>query len=200
MVAYIFDSLIHKAESAGVKRDSRAWFRKQAQAVNANPSLMLRSQANRLTNMPMIGRMYLFRYDPKTKNKLPYYDKYPLVIPIGSGNKTGGQASSGGSFLGLNLHYLPPVLRAKLMDALYNVASSKTFDEKTKLKISYDILNQASRYRFFKPCVKRYLISHVQSKFFYIEPTEWDMALFLPLDRFVGASRNVVYKDSRNRI
>jgi hypothetical protein len=86
------------------------------------------------------------------------------------------------------------------MDALYNVASSKTFDDKTKLKISYDILSQASRYRFFKPCVKRYLISHVQSKFFYIEPTEWDMALFLPLDRFVGASKNVVYKDSRNRI
>jgi hypothetical protein len=54
MVAYIFDSLIHKAESAGVKRDSRAWFRKQAQAVNANPALMLRSQANRLTNIPMI--------------------------------------------------------------------------------------------------------------------------------------------------
>ena len=72
MVAYIFDSLIHKAESAGVKRDSRAWFRKQAQAVNANPALMLRSQANRLTNIPLIGRMYLFRYDPKTKNKLPY--------------------------------------------------------------------------------------------------------------------------------
>jgi hypothetical protein len=200
MVAYIFDGLVNKAEGAGIKRDSRAWFRKQAQAVNANPALMLRSQANRLTNIPLIGRMYLFRYDPKTKNKLPYYDRYPLVIPIGSGSKTGGTASSGGSFLGLNLHYLPPVLRAKLMDALYNVASSKTFDDKTKLKISYDILSQASRYRFFKPCVKRYLISHVQSKFFYIEPTEWDMALFLPLDRFVGASKNVVYKDSRNRI
>ena len=200
MVAYIFDSLVSKAEGAGIKRDSRAWFRKQAQAVNANPALMLRSQANRLTNIPLIGRMYLFRYDPKTKNKLPYYDRYPLVIPIGTGGKTGGTASSGGSFLGLNLHYLPPVLRAKLMDALYNVASSKTIDDKTKLKVSYDILSQASRYRFFKPCVKRYLISHVQSKFFYIEPTEWDMALFLPLDRFVGASKNVVYKDSRNRI
>ena len=200
MVAYIFDSLLQKAESAGVKRDSRNWFRKQAQTVNANPALMLRSQANRLTSIPLIGRMYLFRYDPKTKNKLPYYDRYPLVIPIGSGGKTGGTASSGSSFLGLNLHYLPPILRAKLMDSLYNIASSKTIDDKTKLKISYDIINQASRYRFFKPCVKRYLISHVQSKFFYIEPTEWDMALFLPLDRFVGASKNVVYKDSRNRI
>jgi hypothetical protein len=122
------------------------------------------------------------------------------VIPIGSGGKNTGQAANGGSFLGLNLHYLPLPLRAKLMDALYSVASSKTIDEKTKLNISYNILNQAARYRFFKPCIKRYLISHVQSRFFYIEPTEWDMALFLPLDRFAGASKTAVYKDSRNRI
>lgn len=204
MVAYIFNSLLEKASSAGIdttsKRVSREWFRNQAKAVNANPALMLRSQANRMTNIPMIGRMYLFNYDPKGKKTLPYYDRYPLVIPIGSGGKNTGQAANGGSFLGLNLHYLPLPLRAKLMDALYSVASSKTIDDKTKLNISYNILNQAARYRFFKPCIKRYLISHVQSRFFYIEPTEWDMALFLPLDRFAGASKTAVYKDSRNRI
>ena len=204
MVAYIFNSLLEKASSAGIdttsKRASREWFRTQAKAVNANPALMLRSQANRMTNIPMIGRMYLFNYDPKGKKTLPYYDRYPLVIPIGSGGKNTGQAANGGSFLGLNLHYLPLPLRAKLMDALYSVSSSKTIDEKTKLNISYNILNQAARYRFFKPCIKRYLISHVQSRFFYIEPTEWDMALFLPLDRFAGASKTAVYKDSRNRI
>jgi hypothetical protein len=204
LVAYIFNSLLEKASSAGIdttsKRVSREWFRNQAKAVNANPALMLRSQANRMTNIPMIGRMYLFNYDPKGKKTLPYYDRYPLVIPIGSGGKNTGQAANGGSFLGLNLHYLPLPLRAKLMDALYSVASSKTIDDKTKLNISYNILNQAARYRFFKPCIKRYLISHVQSRFFYIEPTEWDMALFLPLDRFAGASKTAVYKDSRNRI
>jgi hypothetical protein len=86
------------------------------------------------------------------------------------------------------------------MDALYAAASTQELDETTRLKISYNILQQASKYRFFNPCIKRYLISHVKSRFFYIEPTEWEMALFLPIDRFVGANKTRVYRDSRDRI
>lgn len=203
MVAYIFDGILNRAAKAGIspstKRDARAWFRKQAQSVTANPTRMIRSNAQRLTDKPMIGRMYLFNYDPKYKGKLPYYDKFPLVIPIGSG-RTSGFASSGGSFIGLNLHYLPPTLRAKLMDALYATATTTELNETTRLRISYNILQQATKYRFFKPCIKRYLTAQVRSKFFYIEPTEWEMALFLPLDRFVGANKSRIYRDSRDRI
>lgn len=204
MVAYVFDTILKRGETAGrspsIKRDSRNWFRQQARSMtSANPARMIRSQTSRLTEKPLIGRMYLFEYDPKNKGKLPYYDRYPLVFPIGSG-RTSGFAASGGSFLGINLHYLPPPLRARLMDALYEVASTKELDDTTRLKLSYNILNQASRYRFFKPCIKRYLVSQVKTKFFYIEPTEWEMALFLPLDRFVGANKSRIYADSRNRI
>lgn len=203
MVAYIFDRILQKGSQAGiapsVKRESRDWFRNQAKTVVASPTRMIRSNNARLTEKPMIGRMYLFQYDPKGKKKLPYYDRFPLVIPIGS-SRTNGFAAQQGSFIGLNLHYLPLPLRAKLMDALYTVASSKEVDENTRLRVSYQILQQASRYRFFKPCIKRYLLSQVQTRFFYIEPTEWEMALFLPLDRFVGANKSRVYRDSRNRI
>ena len=204
MVAYIFDTIVQRGAKAGVapsiKKDSRTWFRKQAQTITtANPSRMIRSNQAKLTDKPMVGRMYLFQYDPKNKAKLPYYDRFPLIIPIAS-NRTNGFAANGGSFLGLNLHYLPPVLRARLMDALYKTATTKEIDETTRLKISYNILAQASQYRFFKPCIKRYLISNVRSKFFYIEPTEWEMALFLPLDRFVGSNKQRIYRDSRGRI
>lgn len=204
MVAYIFDRMIQRGSAAGIspsiKRDSRNWFRQQARSISAaSPTRMIRSQSSRLTDKPLLGRMYLFQYDPKTKDKLPYYDRYPLVFPIASG-RTSGFAATGGSFLGINLHYLPLPLRAKLMDALYDTATTKELDETTRLRISYNILQQASRYRFFKPCIKRYLVSNVKTKFFYIEPTEWEMALFLPLDRFVGANKTRIYADSRNRI
>jgi hypothetical protein len=86
------------------------------------------------------------------------------------------------------------------MDALYATASTPELDETTRLRISYNILAQATKYRFFRPCIKRYLISNVKSKFFYVEPSEWEMALFLPLDRFVGANKSRIYRDSRNRI
>jgi len=203
LVAYIFDRVLQKAARAGVspsvKRESRDWFRNQAKSLTVSPTRMIRSNRQRLTDKPLIGRMYLFQYDPKNKATLPYYDRFPLVIPIGSG-QTSGFAASGGSFLGINLHYLPLPLRAKLMDALYDVSTTKDINEATRLRISYNILQQASKYRFFKPCIKRYLVSQVQTKFFYIEPTEWEMALFLPLDRFVGANKTRIYRDSRDRI
>ena len=203
MVAYVFDRLLRRASNQGitpsVKRDSRAWFRTAARNTTANPNRMIRSGAERLTTIPMIGRMYLFEYDPKGKNTLPYYDRYPLIFPIGSG-RTGGQAASGGSFIGINVHYLPLPLRARLMDALYDTVTNDNMDETTRLRISYNVLNQASKYKFFRPCIKKYLISHVRTKFFYIEPSEWEMALFLPLDRFVGSNKNAIYRDSRNRI
>jgi hypothetical protein len=204
MVAYVFDTILQRGMQAGispsVKRDSREWFRNQARTLSGtSASRLIRSNAARLTEKPLLGRMYLFQYDPKGKKTLPYYDRFPLIFPIAS-SRTSGFAASGGSFLGINLHYLPLPLRARLMDALYKTATTKEIDETTRLKISYQILQQASRYRFFKPCIKRYLISHVQSKFFYIEPTEWEMALFLPIDRFVGANKQRIYADSRSRI
>ena len=204
MPAYIFDQMLQRGASAGIapsiKRNSRNWFREQSKTMaSASPTRMIRSQASRLTDKPLIGRMYLFNYDPKNKQKLPYYDRFPLVFPIAS-TRTSGFAASNGSFLGINLHYLPLPLRARLMDALYDTATTKDIDENTRLRISYNILQQASRYRFFKPCIKRYLISQVQSKFFYVEPSEWEMALFLPLDRFVGSNKSRIYTDSRNRI
>lgn len=203
MVAYIFDRVLQKGMQAGVtpsvKRESRDWFRQQTKNLSVSSSRMVRSDRSRLTDKPLLGRMYLFQYDPKGKKTLPYYDRFPLVFPIDSG-RTSGFAASGGSFLGINLHYLPLPLRARLMDALYDTITTKELDENTRIRISYNILQQASKYRFFKPCIKRYLISHVKSRFFYIEPTEWEMALFLPLDRFVGSNKSRIYRDSRNRI
>jgi len=87
-----------------------------------------------------------------------------------------------------------------LMDALYQTANNDRYDETTKLKISYKILDGAARYKEFKPCIKRYLNSQVQSKFMYVFPSEWDIALFLPTERFVGASKSSVWADSRRKI
>lgn len=135
-----------------------------------------------------IGKMYFFNYDPKLKDILPYYDTYPLVFPI---------AHYGDSFLGINLHYLPPKLRMVLMNALLKTLNNNKYDKTTKLVISYQILNNASKYRYFKPCIKKYLFSHVKSPFLYIAPDEWDIVAMLPTDRFVGATRSTVHKDSQ---
>ena len=144
-----------------------------------------------LTREGQIGQMMLFEYDPKHKDTLPYYDRFPLIFPINIAK---------GGFLGMNMHYLPPRLRAQLMDALYDAANNERFDEKTRLDISYRILSQSSKYRLFKPTVKRYLTKHVRSRFVRINASEWDIALFLPLQSFQKGSVQKVYADSRKII
>ena len=135
--------------------------------------------------------MYLFNYDAKHKDTLPYFDRFPLVFPF---------KKVKGGFYGLNLHYLPLQFRAKLMDSLYDVANNNRYDESTRLRINYNILNSAARFRYFKPCVKHYLTPQLRSRFLYIYPSEWDIALFLPLERFQGATKATVFKDSRQAL
>jgi len=127
----------------------------------------------------------------KGRKTLPYYDRLPLIFPF---------KMVKGGFYGLNMHYLPLPLRAKLMDALYETTNNKAYDETTKLKINYQILSKAAKFEPFKPCVKRYLTSQVQSKFMYVYPSEWDIALFLPTERFVGASKSTVWSQSKKKI
>ena len=102
-----------------------------------------------------------------------------------------------GGFYGINMHYLPHVLRARLMDALYSLSRDKRYDEKTRLKLSYSILNGAAKYKAFKPTFKRYLTNHVRSRFIEITSSEWDIALMMPLQKFAKASASEVWRDSR---
>jgi hypothetical protein len=134
--------------------------------------------------------MYFYVYDPKTKDSLPYYDRFPLVIPI-------EQYKDG--FLGLNLHYIHPKQRILLLDQLSEYATNKNFDIRTRLRLSYDLLRRASKAYQATPCIKRYLFSHVQSRFVEIFADEWDIAALLPAENFVGASTSKVWSDSRKK-
>jgi hypothetical protein len=86
------------------------------------------------------------------------------------------------------------------MDQLYTVASNKKYDESTKLRISYDVLNGASKFKLFAPTVKHYLTKQVRTRLVYINPSEWDIALFLPIQKFVGAKQSKVWSDSRKAV
>lgn len=201
MASYIFQKIAKVGKAEGIdqsvrQRDARTWFRNQAKAVssvNRNKFMQDPDSGNIEDKIDgeSIGSMYSFFYDPKHKKTLPYYDMFPLVFVIGP--KPGG-------FLGINLHYLPPVLRAKLMDQLYTITNNSKFNDTTKLVVSYELLSKASRFRYFEPCVKHYLLDHVQSKFLKIEPKFWDVALMLPTEKFVKADTDAVWNQSRSQV
>ena len=192
MVSKVFDEILAKGIRSGQiparTQQSRDWFRTTARKTNVTAETVIRSERTRYKNRVTMGRMYLFNYDPKHKATLPYYDRYPLIFPV--------QTADGG-FYGINMHYLPHVLRARLMDALYSLSSNRRYDEKTRLKLSYNILNSVTKYKAFKPTFKRYLTNHVRSRFIEISSSEWDIALMMPLQKFAKASAGEVWRDSR---
>ena len=125
--------------------------------------------------MPSMGRMCCFWYDPKLKETLPYYDTFPLSIPI---------EQYGDSWLGLNLHYLPPGQRQGFFKALYTLRTDKKLTEKTRLAATYSLLKGTTRFRLFEPCIKKYLFAHSRSPYLNINPEQWEMVVDLPLQSF----------------
>lgn len=139
----------------------------------------------------LLGGLYFFYYNPKLRNDLPYYDIFPLVMPLEKYND---------GFLGLNIHYLPVKYRIAFMSKLMGRAIYDENDEIRRIKITYDILSSARRYREFRPCVKRYLNTQIRSKIIAVMPDEWDVAMMLPVHQFRKASASDVWSDSLEEI
>ena len=154
----LFAKVEQEAFRAGITprtRQSRDWFRKKLAAMGkVNRNTLMRDEQVKLVNksQPLIGSMNMFFYDPKHKDTLPYYDRFPLSVIVGPA--TGG-------FYGLNLHYLPPTLRAKMLDALMDVTNNNKYDDSTRFEVSYKLLNATAKLRFFRPCYKPVSYTHL---------------------------------------
>lgn len=171
-------------------QQSRSWFQQQALLLGKQgiqPQRLIRSEPSRNVARIVPGEMYLFNYDAKHAEDLPYWDMFPLVFPF-------RRLRDG--FIGLNMHYLPYQLRVQLLDRLMDFRTNKTLNENTKLKYSWSTINAASRYANAIPCVHRYLLTQIQSPLKKIDSQDWATALMLPVERFVGASKQQVWSNS----
>lgn len=177
-----------------IARKSRGWFEQEVTQLtkqNITPNKVLEGGGNNNVTRIVPGHCYLFMYDPKLKKELPYYDRFPLVFPY---NRTPD------GFMGLNMHYLPYHLRIRLLDALTVFRTNNRMDEMTRIKYSWQLIDGISRFDAAKPCIKQYLIGHVRSAFRKIDSGDWATAMLLPVERFVGASRQEVWAESQKII
>ena len=179
------NSVTAKAKAAG------NWFRSivnrtKGKFSDETPKTILQ-RSESLVSKSVLGKMYFYSYDPKWKNELPWYDTFPLVFPI---------EKYPDGFLGLNFHYLAPKHRAVLMDQLKMFANNKKYDETTKLKLTYNMLSGFKKIKRARPTVHRYLDSHIKSKFVLVNADEWEVALFLPVERFKKANKKKVWTHS----
>ena len=166
---------------------STSWYREKIRELGTPTSLDLirdGKQKRRAFN----GRLNMFVYDPKHKKKLPYYDTFPLVLPL--------ERYSDG-FLGINLHYLPISLRIGLLDRLVDFSNNTKFDESTVLKVNYD---NVKNIRGVTPTLHRYLAGKVKSNFRRIDADEFTIATLLPVQKFKKATSRQVWRESRGMI
>ena len=178
---------------AVMSRESMKWLKTKIEDlrnVSAIPKTISRD-AFRKNQRFMTGKLYCFFYDPIGKADLPYYDKFPMVLVLEKYND---------GFLGLNLHYLPYRYRVAFLTKLMNLATLDQNNDVKRMRVSYDILTASKRFKEFRPCLKKYLTTQVRSKVLAIEPHEFEVACFLPLQQFKGAQANQIWKESVEEI
>ena len=138
-----------------------------------------------------IGKMFFLFYNPKNKLTLPYYDKFPLVMPI--------HTYSNG-FLGLNFHYLSPSQRSILLENLLTLRNNQEMDETTRIRLKYGILKKTAKYKHHKPTIKRYLTQHIKGRLLPVEPENWMTSILLPVAQFENATDQTVWNESKRKI
>lgn len=188
----VFDR--HKYDLATAAKKSRGWFERQVALLTKErlvPQKIIRGNVEQITVRVRPGFLYLYGYDPKMKDTLPYYDRFPLVFPY---RKTED------GFIGLNLHYLPYHFRIQLLDRLLVFRNNTRMDETTRLKYSWALIDGVSRYAAAQPCIKQYLMSHVKTQFRQINADDWATAMMLPVEGFVNATKQQVWADSKRKM
>ena len=193
-MASLFDKLESEAFRKGLQarsKEANDWFAKNVSKLGKIGSgKMLGDDRLRKQAGASPGDMVMYTYNPKHKATLPYYDTFPLAIIVGPAK---------GGFYAINLHYLPPKVRAIFLDKLNDVASNQKFNATTRFKITYKLLMATKSYKYFKPCFKHYLTPNLGSSIMKVNAAEWNIAIFLQTASFKKASTGKVWADSRSQ-
>ena len=174
-MASVFDTI---RNAAGDRDLSINWYKKKVADLSNRISAARLMRDGTLKKTPSFNKLHFFRYDPKLKQFLKYYDIFPLVMPI--------QAAKGG-FLGINFHYLPIPLRMRLLETL----------DKRNFQGDYSKLKNI---REVKPTIKHYLRQQFRSGFLELEEDDYAPSIFMPVAQFRKASASQVWRDSRRMI
>ncbi len=170
--------------------------------TSANAIMAEEKDKLRSTIAPVhIGKLMLFFYDPKHAETLPYFDRAPLIMPVSLTND---------GFIGINFHYLHPLLRAQLLDMIMQDSDYQFLKNpekaqynafaKRQLNMTYQKLQGLCQSELFKPCIKKYLWDHCRSRFYLVDPSDWVTLLPLPLERFEKKTAANVWRESLEKV
>ena len=172
MAISILDPL--KDKQGGIRK-SVDWYRKNVAELSNRVTAAALMRSGKLNGIPSKGRLNFFFYDPKYKQVLHLYDRFPLVLPL---------ETIPGGFMGLNFHYIRPVQRVSLLNNLQTFATGG-MKASTRIDATYDGIKNV---RDTKNMIKKYLYGHVRSSFLRVDFDEAALAVMLPVQQFKKGS------------
>mgnify|MGYP001033262683 CR=1 FL=1 len=178
----LFERYIEKAKEADIdprgSKESIQWFSRVVRKDRViNDITKITEGLDKPRFKP--GEMMTYSYNPKTKDKLDFYDEHPLIIFLDK-TKDG--------WYGLNLHYLSPSIRAKVFEEL-------EYGNKGLARVAYSLSKNPKT----EACLKRYLARHVVSKPKVVPKTMWEIAIALPFEKFIKESNKTVWNLSKRK-
>lgn len=174
------------------QKNSQSWFAQKIKELGSKEPIsrvtLLKTTKEIQTPRMMIGTMCFFGYDPKHKDTLPHYDRFPLSFIFSLDNK---------GFTGINFHYLNIPMRIKLYDAMWKIASQSHLPTQQVKTLTWQLLSNVSKFPAAGPAVKRYLYGHVRTKFIKVNIQDWKTAIMLPVSQFSGATETSIQRLSK---
>ena len=158
-------------DNQGGIRKSVDWYRRNIADLGNRATAAALMRSGKLNGIPSKGRLNFFFYDPKYKQVLPLYDRFPLVLPL---------ETIPGGFMGLNFHYIRPVQRVSLLNNLQRFATGG-MKPSTRIDATYDGIKGVS---ITRNMIKKYLYGHVRSSFLRVDFDEAALAVMLPVQQF----------------
>lgn len=184
---------LHPLDAARHSAEALDWFRKRvSKDLKVRADQVIKNSADDYQryeekhDRSMIGKLFLYEYEAVTAGDIEnnVYDRYPMVFFFNITKSKEGKLL----YWGLNMHYLTPKERAAVYSGLIKLKNAKGYTPKTKLRLQWDLIKTVCKMPLVDRAVHAYRADRIQSRIVEIPATDWPVALFLRIERWMSIS------------
>lgn len=135
------------------------------------------------------GFLYMMEYVPPDKKQKKFFDRFPVILVL---------QFVGNKFVGVNLHLLP--FKERVIMLFFIIKNTqKTKDGYAKVKLSTLISNKII-FKYILNSSDLFYMTGIRSKIRPIYAEDIVESVFLPVEKFVGMSKNKVHSYMRKKL
>lgn len=143
------------------------------------------------------GKCFGFLYDPKFHKQLDFYDNFPIIICL-------GHLENDNAF-GINLSYIPPKVRAKVMDKITKIFRTRyisrnqqmiekgMYSSQSIIPFTYDVAKKILAGSGFEFALRSYIYDRIHMRPLVISYEDWWKPLVFTSKFIKKLNKNAIY-------